>query len=507
MRWRPTTLGCLMLLVVSLLGTTSASNAAEEDPCAARGCGAIVGTLENHRRGVSEFISLVDAEDPERVVWRQEVDPEGRWFGGGPPGRYKILLGQGTWWGGVSHATARVVVLKKGERKKLTFDRADGAGVRLEVRDTRYDVPRYLRAIVRDAADPAEVLTSLTVSDGNVLTGVRGGRDLLVEIVDLTGQYRSTTVDLRRQESTLVTLHVASGADPVSTRGQGPLGEIQGFISVDDYEYGRVKAHLFRADRPSGPLMADEVYTPEGRRNLRLRDVTPGRYKIQFTDGLWYGGQSHDSAATIVVEPGATTTITDHVPRRGDVRGKVRSDRGVELNDVLVTAYRTGGDQPVGQVLTGRSLSPPEPGFYFVGLPQGEYQLLVSDTAGRIVPRWVGGGSARTSAATVKPSLGGTLDLGDVTVSTGLRATTTPKISGRAQRGKTLKVGSNQWSIGSVAVKRQWLRDGKPIKGATKSSYKVTKADKGRRLSVRVTGSRSGRPSATITTRQTSRVR
>jgi hypothetical protein len=61
----------------------------------------------------------------------------------------------------------------------------------------------------------------------------------------------------------------------------------------------------------------------------------------------------------------------------------------------------------------------------------------------------------------------------------------------------TVKVGQilnarvgDGWTDG-VKFTYQWLRDGEPIKGATKKTYKVTKADAGTALSVEVTGSKA----------------
>ncbi len=74
----------------------------------------------------------------------------------------------------------------------------------------------------------------------------------------------------------------------------------------------------------------------------------------------------------------------------------------------------------------------------------------------------------------------------------------TPKVSG-AQVGKTATVSPK-----AVAPKAkftyQWLRNGKKIKGATKKTYKVKKADLGKKLSVKVTASLSGFPSRSATT-------
>ncbi|MGC3953192.1 MAG: Ig-like domain repeat protein [Propionicimonas sp.] len=73
-----------------------------------------------------------------------------------------------------------------------------------------------------------------------------------------------------------------------------------------------------------------------------------------------------------------------------------------------------------------------------------------------------------------------------------LTKTPTPTISGTAKVGKTLKVKAGSWAPSKVTLAYQWLRDGAPIAKATKTSYKLTKADAGRRISVRVTGSKTG---------------
>lgn len=67
-----------------------------------------------------------------------------------------------------------------------------------------------------------------------------------------------------------------------------------------------------------------------------------------------------------------------------------------------------------------------------------------------------------------------------------------PTISGTAKVGKTLKAKVKTWKPKPTKLTWQWYRDGVAITGATKTSYKLTKADKGKKLTVRVTGTRVG---------------
>lgn len=54
--------------------------------------------------------------------------------------------------------------------------------------------------------------------------------------------------------------------------------------------------------------------------------------------------------------------------------------------------------------------------------------------------------------------------------------------------GDSLRVTSpGKWDRGAK-ISYQWMRSGKPIKGATGSGYRVRSADKGKQLSVKVTG-------------------
>ncbi|MBK7820860.1 MAG: CHAP domain-containing protein [Tessaracoccus sp.] len=81
----------------------------------------------------------------------------------------------------------------------------------------------------------------------------------------------------------------------------------------------------------------------------------------------------------------------------------------------------------------------------------------------------------------------------------------TPTISGTAQVGKKLTAAPGTWDSG-VSFAYQWLRDKKAIAGATKSSYTLTGADLGAKITVKVTGSKKGYLSAAKTSAATAKV-
>lgn len=62
-------------------------------------------------------------------------------------------------------------------------------------------------------------------------------------------------------------------------------------------------------------------------------------------------------------------------------------------------------------------------------------------------------------------------------------------VAGTRRPGKTVKAAVSSWAPGSK-LDYQWLRNGKTIKGATKSSYKLAKTDASKNVSVKVTAKR-----------------
>ncbi|MCC9055272.1 hypothetical protein LOK55_13495 [Microbacterium sp. F2E] len=69
-----------------------------------------------------------------------------------------------------------------------------------------------------------------------------------------------------------------------------------------------------------------------------------------------------------------------------------------------------------------------------------------------------------------------------------------PKVSETASVGKTLTVTTGFAGPWNDAYSRQWMRNGAAIAGATAPTYALTAADRGARISVRVTGQNSKMP-------------
>lgn len=87
---------------------------------------------------------------------------------------------------------------------------------------------------------------------------------------------------------------------------------------------------------------------------------------------------------------------------------------------------------------------------------------------------------ARTSAATTAVT--------DLVVAN----TAAPVLSGSRTKTSTLTVTPGTWGPGEVKLSYQWLRNGQSIAGATATSYKLTAADVGQRVTVKVAGTQAG---------------
>ena len=65
--------------------------------------------------------------------------------------------------------------------------------------------------------------------------------------------------------------------------------------------------------------------------------------------------------------------------------------------------------------------------------------------------------------------------------------------TGTTKVGKKLSARVGAWTPAATSYSYRWVRNGVPISGATAKTYKLTKSDKGKKISVQVTAKRSGR--------------
>jgi hypothetical protein len=75
---------------------------------------------------------------------------------------------------------------------------------------------------------------------------------------------------------------------------------------------------------------------------------------------------------------------------------------------------------------------------------------------------------------------------------TRLTTKSAPSVLGAARKGHVLRGYAGRWSLAPTTVRYQWLRNGAAIRGATRSAYRLVRADVRKRISLKVTVSRTG---------------
>lgn len=88
-----------------------------------------------------------------------------------------------------------------------------------------------------------------------------------------------------------------------------------------------------------------------------------------------------------------------------------------------------------------------------------------------------------------------------------LHISSPPRLKGAPRRGETLRVRRGQTSLPALERSVQWLRDGRPVKGADALRYQLRRKDVGHRIRAQVTYRRGGYRALPVLTDATSRVK
>lgn len=142
---------------------------------------------------------------------------------------------------------------------------------------------------------------------------------------------------------------------------------------------------------------------------------------------------------------------------------------------VTITRQKTGSKQPT--VLMAKASN------------VGSYQAGQTFTTGPVTVKVVSTGAT----AVVSAKVAGTF------------TTKTPTVKGVRKVGRTLRAVTGTWSP-KPSFSFQWYADGKAISKATRSTFKLTKAQKGKRISVWVTGGKAGYVTAKKGSAKTGRI-
>lgn len=156
---------------------------------------------------------------------------------------------------------------------------------------------------------------------------------------------------------------------------------------------------------------------------------------------------------------------------------------------------KLGAAAPAGSTLGYQWLRNGSP---IAGATAARYTATAQDLGKKlsVTVRATGAGyepTARTSGATQA-------------VTAGTLASTKPSVTGTAAVGHTLTAKPGTWGPKPVKLSYQWLRNGSAISKATGTTYRLTAADAGKRISLRITGSLTGYTGVAQTSAQTGAV-
>lgn len=283
---------------------------------------------------------------------------------------------------------------------------------------------------------------------------------------------------------------VASTSE-IGGRVTGPIAEDTRVYLVDEHlpvatpiEEGFALTNAIDVD-----VAEDGTYTAE---------VPQGRYRVVVAGSTlsteWYPDKPHGRDATAVLTTPAKPAVVDLTPdAAGTIDGTLTAATGTVAGG-LVSAYTADG------LYAGHTRVREDGTFSvagaFTSLPSGNYKLRFATEAGPI--QWYGGSATIARAATVQLISGKATALTYAVKGDQLYAEDNVTISGKARAGSRLTAKS-AWNLADAKLSYQWVRNGKAIKGATASTYKVATKDKGHRISVTVTASHPAHMDAAAT--------
>jgi hypothetical protein len=243
--------------------------------------------------------------------------------------------------------------------------------------------------------------------------------------------------------------------------------------------------------------------------------VVPGTWDAaaELSYSWSVGGTASGTDPTLLVEPAMagktiTVTVTGSKPGYTTVSKNSVATAAVPFLDFALSPTPTiEGAPSVGVTMTAL-LGEWDPGVSFA------YQWLSNTTAisGATGPSWVFtsdhiGKRISVKVTASKVGYNGVVRTSAQTVAgyAGLNPTPVPTITGELLEGETLSSELGIWAEG-VGISYQWLRNGSPVAGEIDSTYQLTKADVGAKISLRVTGSKAGYLSVSKTSVESSPV-
>jgi hypothetical protein len=274
-----------------------------------------------------------------------------------------------------------------------------------------------------------------------------------------------------------VTFQFSPAPDPVIT-GEAKVG---GALSVNTGTWGQAPTFKYQwfADSQAIAGAAGDTYGPvaaDAGKKITVA-VTASR--------VGYAEVTKTSAPTDAIAESAFTSAPVPV-----ITGTAKVGKTLGLNTGAWTPWPAGSGFTYQWYANGKAIKGATKNKYKIAKADADKKLTVAVTA--TAPGYVK--TSKTSKATAK------------VVGSKFKKKPTPKITGTAKVGKKLKAKPGAWSP-KAKYTYQWYANGKAIKGANKATLTLKKAQKGKKITVKVTAKKSGYNAVTKTSKATKKVK
>lgn len=236
-------------------------------------------------------------------------------------------------------------------------------------------------------------------------------------------------------------------------------------VAADDLAPGSDARALVEA------TVTQRIAEVEQALRAHVTDPAPGSLSSMAVDstlvGLWLASEALEGGGPVAEVTGGPSGTTTAV--RPTFRFSAGEQAAYECRVVAVGAAAPG----FGACSTATSHTP-------AALPNGDYRF---DVRSIDRSRNVGPVASRTFRVTGSSVVGGP---------TAFTMVRRPVVKGKARVGRRLRATTGSWSPTPASYRYQWFRGKKRIKGATRAAYRLTRKDRGTKITVRVTVVRRG---------------
>ncbi|MBA3021915.1 peptidoglycan-binding protein [Propionicimonas sp.] len=302
------------------------------------------------------------------------------------------------------------------------------------------------------------------------------GRSYTLQPADARQAIKVATTGTKAGYTSITRISAVTAAVTPATLTVVPVPKISGSA-----EAGKVLTAIAGSWAPAPVALSYQWY----RNGASIKGATGASYRLQAAD----------YRATMQVKVTGTKDGYFSAARASSATAAVKQGKITGAPNPTIA-----GKVAVGQTLTAKpgSWTPAPVGFSYQwyrdntaikGATAATYKVQLSEAGHVIVVKVSNAGGAyakvtRTSAATAKIA------------KLNWTSAPAPTISGTAKVGKTLTVKAGTWAP-EPKLSYQWYRGSTVIKGATKTTYKLTKSDKGKTITIKVTAKRTGFNTAT----------